>query len=67
VFLLTIHNKKSREVRMNNYKRAIPIYLGVVLAILFTACESNSTSLMSGLSQDAEMNDPTSTPTLSLQ
>lgn len=52
---------------MNNYKRAIPIYLGVVLAILFTACESNSTSLMSGLSQDAEMNDPTSTPTLSLQ
>lgn len=52
---------------MNNYKRAIPIYIGVVLAILFTACESNSTSLMSGLSQDAEMNDPTSTPTLSLQ
>jgi len=52
---------------MNNYKRAIPIYIGVVLAILFTACESNSTSLMSGLSQDAEINDPTSSPTLSLQ
>ncbi len=52
---------------MNNYKRAIPIYIGVVLAILFTACESDSTSLMSGLSQDAEMYDPTSSPTLTLQ
>ena len=52
---------------MNNYKRAIPIYIGVVLAILFTACESNSTSLMSGLSQYAQINDPTSSPTLSLQ
>jgi uncharacterized lipoprotein YajG len=52
---------------MNNYKRAIPVYIGVVSAILFTACESNSTSLMSGLSQDAEMYDPTSSPTLTLQ
>jgi hypothetical protein len=51
---------------MNNYKRAIPIYIGVVLAILFTACESNSTSLMSGLSQDAEIYDPTSSSTLTL-
>lgn len=52
---------------MNNYKRSIPIYIGVLLSILFTACESNSPSLTSGLDQDADMNESSRSQTLTLQ
>ena len=52
---------------MNNYKISIPIYIGVLLSILFTACESNSPSLTSGIDQDANMNESSRSQTLTLQ
>ena len=52
---------------MNIYKRAIPIYIVIVLAIIFTACESNSPSLTSGLGLDADINESSRSQTITLQ